>query len=83
MNPNKALWEKGDFTRIAESMRESATCSNLTVSPIDNMIATSEATFSSLIRLAVSISFSADGHCRQIQGSASKKRDGKRRQPLT
>jgi ubiquinone/menaquinone biosynthesis C-methylase UbiE len=22
MNPNKALWEKGDFTRIAESMRE-------------------------------------------------------------
>jgi ubiquinone/menaquinone biosynthesis C-methylase UbiE len=25
MNPNKALWEKGDFTRIAESMRESGT----------------------------------------------------------
>src|SRR5262245_33498450 len=23
MNPNKALWEKGDFTRIAESMRGS------------------------------------------------------------
>jgi ubiquinone/menaquinone biosynthesis C-methylase UbiE len=23
-NPNKALWEKGDFTRIASSMRESA-----------------------------------------------------------
>jgi ubiquinone/menaquinone biosynthesis C-methylase UbiE len=23
MNPNKALWEKGDFTRIAESMRTS------------------------------------------------------------
>ena len=23
MNPNKALWEKGDFTKIAESMRES------------------------------------------------------------
>ena len=23
MNPNKVLWEKGDFTRIAESMRES------------------------------------------------------------
>ena len=22
MNPNKALWEKGDFTRIAENMRE-------------------------------------------------------------
>lgn len=23
MNPNKALWEKGNFTRIAETMRES------------------------------------------------------------
>jgi ubiquinone/menaquinone biosynthesis C-methylase UbiE len=23
MNPNKALWEKGDFTRIAEAMRDS------------------------------------------------------------
>lgn len=23
MNPNKALWEKGDFTRISETMRES------------------------------------------------------------
>lgn len=23
MNPNKALWEKGDFTRIAQAMRES------------------------------------------------------------
>src|ERR1041384_1305831 len=23
INPNKALWEEGDFTRIAESMRES------------------------------------------------------------
>jgi hypothetical protein len=23
MNQNKALWEKGDFTRIAETMRES------------------------------------------------------------
>jgi SAM-dependent methyltransferase len=23
MNPNKALWEKGDFTRVARSMRES------------------------------------------------------------
>ena len=23
MNPNKTLWEKGDFTRIAESMRAS------------------------------------------------------------
>jgi cyclopropane fatty-acyl-phospholipid synthase-like methyltransferase len=26
MNPNKALWEQGDFTRIAESMRESGEC---------------------------------------------------------
>lgn len=25
MNPNKALWEKGDFTKIAESMRNSGT----------------------------------------------------------
>jgi ubiquinone/menaquinone biosynthesis C-methylase UbiE len=24
-NPNKALWEKGDFTRLAETMRESGT----------------------------------------------------------
>src|SRR2546430_16643270 len=23
VNPNKALWEKGDFTRIAETMRKS------------------------------------------------------------
>jgi len=23
MNPNQALWEKGDFTRIAASMRDS------------------------------------------------------------
>src|ERR1700734_3013361 len=23
VNPNKALWEKGDFTRIAQSMRQS------------------------------------------------------------
>jgi cyclopropane fatty-acyl-phospholipid synthase-like methyltransferase len=23
MNPNKAVWEKGDFTRIAKTMRES------------------------------------------------------------
>src|ERR1700722_4712519 len=23
MNPNKALWEKGDFTQLAKSMRES------------------------------------------------------------
>ncbi len=25
MNPNKALWEKGDFTKLAETMRESGT----------------------------------------------------------
>lgn len=25
MNPNKALWEKGDFTRIADTMRDSGT----------------------------------------------------------
>ena len=25
MNPNKALWEKGDFTQLAETMRESGT----------------------------------------------------------
>lgn len=25
MNPNKALWEKGDFTRLARTMRESGT----------------------------------------------------------
>ena len=23
VNPNRALWEKGDFTRIAETMRKS------------------------------------------------------------
>ena len=23
MNPNRALWEKGDYTRIAATMRES------------------------------------------------------------
>jgi len=23
VNPNKALWEKGDFTRLAQSIRES------------------------------------------------------------
>ncbi len=35
MNPNKALWEKGDFTRIAETMRESgaALVSGLGISP--------------------------------------------------
>ena len=25
INPNKALWEKGDFTRIADTMRQSGT----------------------------------------------------------
>ena len=25
MSPNKALWEKGDFTQIAKTMRESGT----------------------------------------------------------
>src|SRR5689334_12546596 len=35
MNPNKALWEKGDFTRIASSMRESgeALVASLGVAP--------------------------------------------------
>jgi SAM-dependent methyltransferase len=35
MNPNKALWEKGDFTRIAASMRESgeALVSKLGIEP--------------------------------------------------
>jgi SAM-dependent methyltransferase len=35
MNPNKALWEKGDFTRIAQSMRESgaAVVESLGVTP--------------------------------------------------
>jgi len=35
MNPNKALWEKGDFTRIAASMRESgeALVNSIGVSP--------------------------------------------------
>jgi hypothetical protein len=28
MNPNKALWEKGDFTRIAASMRESGSAAS-------------------------------------------------------
>ena len=28
MNPNKALWEKGDFTRIAASMRDSGEASS-------------------------------------------------------
>lgn len=35
MNPNKALWEKGDFTRIADTMRESGTelVSKLNITP--------------------------------------------------
>src|SRR5437763_12968156 len=35
MNPNKALWEKGDFTRIADSMRDSgdALVADLGVTP--------------------------------------------------
>src|SRR5438093_12994055 len=35
MNPNKAIWEKGDFTRIAQSMRESgeAVVESLGVNP--------------------------------------------------
>lgn len=35
MNPNKALWEKGDFTRIAETMRESgeALVASLSITP--------------------------------------------------
>src|SRR4051794_30298693 len=34
MNPNKALWEKGDFTKIADTMRESgaALVANLGIS---------------------------------------------------
>ena len=36
MNPNKALWEKGDFTRIAETMRESgeAVVQSLGITPV-------------------------------------------------
>ena len=35
MNPNQALWEKGDFTRIAATMRESgeAVVANLDITP--------------------------------------------------
>src|SRR6266545_3564450 len=35
MNPNKALWEKGDFTRIAASMRKSgeAVVAGLSITP--------------------------------------------------
>jgi hypothetical protein len=31
MNPNKALWEKGGFTRIAQTMRESGEAYSLVV----------------------------------------------------
>jgi SAM-dependent methyltransferase len=36
MNPNKALWEKGDFTRIAEGMRDSgqALVESLAITPV-------------------------------------------------
>jgi SAM-dependent methyltransferase len=36
-NPNKALWEKGDFTRIAESMRESGEALVQTLGVIDGI----------------------------------------------
>jgi ubiquinone/menaquinone biosynthesis C-methylase UbiE len=40
MNPNKALWEKGDFTRIAASMRESgaALVEQLNIQPQDHIL---------------------------------------------
>jgi len=40
VNPNKALWEKGDFTRIAESMRESgeALVNTLAITPGLNVL---------------------------------------------
>jgi ubiquinone/menaquinone biosynthesis C-methylase UbiE len=40
MNPNKALWEKGDFTRIAETMRESgdALVNELDIKPGMNVL---------------------------------------------
>src|SRR6478672_2986583 len=37
MNQNKALWEKGDFTRIAESMRESGEALVMTLVITDGM----------------------------------------------
>jgi SAM-dependent methyltransferase len=37
MNPNKALWEKGDFTRIAESMRESGEALVMTLGITDGL----------------------------------------------
>jgi ubiquinone/menaquinone biosynthesis C-methylase UbiE len=37
MNPNKALWEKGDFTRIADTMRESGEALVAKLSVTNNM----------------------------------------------
>jgi ubiquinone/menaquinone biosynthesis C-methylase UbiE len=37
MNPNKALWEKGDFTRIAESMRESGSGLVAQLGPLEGL----------------------------------------------
>jgi SAM-dependent methyltransferase len=37
INPNKALWEKGDFTRIAESMRESGEALVMTLRITDGL----------------------------------------------
>jgi ubiquinone/menaquinone biosynthesis C-methylase UbiE len=37
MNPNKALWEKGDFTRIAQSMRESGEALVASLGPIKGL----------------------------------------------
>jgi cyclopropane fatty-acyl-phospholipid synthase-like methyltransferase len=37
MNQNKALWEKGDFTRIAESMRESGEALVMTLGITDRL----------------------------------------------
>jgi len=37
MNANKALWEKGDFTRIAESMRESGEALVMTLGITDEL----------------------------------------------
>jgi SAM-dependent methyltransferase len=37
VNPNKALWEKGDFTRIAESMRESGEALVMTLEITDGL----------------------------------------------
>src|SRR5216117_3897841 len=37
INPNKALWERGDFTRIAESMRESGEALVMTLGISDGL----------------------------------------------